>query len=246
MSRLLLLASPELRGPDVLALQHALARLGYAPGKQDGIYGPATAAAVRRFERTHKLAVDGEAGPHVFAALERKPLHHVPPAPKSTPGSQAATWLEKHHGMREKPAGSNHVPFTVEFGIGNVPWCAIAVSLAFKHGAGIVLGGAGAWAWYTGRGFAYVPALAAWAMHRGYWHGRTACRRGDIAVYGFGHSYGVHTGITTDPMEGGRFTAIEGNTAVGNDSNGGQVMYRLRYASEVLGFIRIPKGARAH
>ena len=32
---------------------------------------------------------------------------------------------------------------------------------------------------------------------------------------------------------------VEGNTAVGNDSNGGEVMRRLRYISNVNGFGRV-------
>ena len=35
--------------------------------------------------------------------------------------------------------------------------------------------------------------------------------------------------------------AIEGNTAVGNDCNGGEVMRRLRYVSQVDGFGRVKR-----
>ncbi len=55
----------------VLALQHRLDRDGFAPGPFDGLYGPLTTEAVRRFQQAHGLAVDGLAGPRTFAALRR-------------------------------------------------------------------------------------------------------------------------------------------------------------------------------
>ena len=48
-----------------------------------------------------------------------------------------------------------------------------------------------------------------------------------------------HIGIVEKSLGGGQFHCIEGNTAVGNDSNGGQVMRRLRYVSQVNGFGRV-------
>lgn len=51
------------RGNDVAKLQQAL---GLLP---DGIFGPLTAEAVRDFQKSHSLNVDGIAGPKTFAAL---------------------------------------------------------------------------------------------------------------------------------------------------------------------------------
>ncbi|WP_246221750.1 peptidoglycan-binding domain-containing protein [Marichromatium bheemlicum] len=39
--------------------QVALQELGYRPGPADGVYGPATRAALKRFQRHHGLAVTG-------------------------------------------------------------------------------------------------------------------------------------------------------------------------------------------
>ncbi|HEY7073105.1 MAG TPA: peptidoglycan-binding protein [Acidimicrobiales bacterium] len=50
-------------------LQRALGRAGYDPGQQDGIYGPATATAVQRFQSEHGLAPDGIVGPATWEAL---------------------------------------------------------------------------------------------------------------------------------------------------------------------------------
>ena len=48
------------RGDDVLALQQGLAGLGYNVGREDGIYGPRTRAAVMRFQRAQSLTRDGD------------------------------------------------------------------------------------------------------------------------------------------------------------------------------------------
>ena len=48
-----------------------------------------------------------------------------------------------------------------------------------------------------------------------------------------------HIGIVEADLGAGTFNAIEGNTSVGNDSDGGIVMRRLRYATQVNGFGRV-------
>jgi putative peptidoglycan binding protein len=58
-------------GAQVKVLQRALARLGYASGAVDGDYGPATQAAVKRFQTAAKLAPDGVVGPKTLAALKQ-------------------------------------------------------------------------------------------------------------------------------------------------------------------------------
>ncbi len=55
---------------DVRALQQALNKLSDAGLAVDGIYGPATRAAVRSFQAQAGLAADGEAGPKTQAALD--------------------------------------------------------------------------------------------------------------------------------------------------------------------------------
>jgi peptidoglycan hydrolase-like protein with peptidoglycan-binding domain len=56
-------AKSSVRGSGVVALQRALG----IPA--DGIYGPQTRRAVKRFQRAHGLVVDGIAGPQTLAAL---------------------------------------------------------------------------------------------------------------------------------------------------------------------------------
>ena len=50
------------RGEEVRELQQALIEMGYLSGKADGIFGNKTEAAVRKFQKKHKLSVDGLAG----------------------------------------------------------------------------------------------------------------------------------------------------------------------------------------
>lgn len=61
-------------GWDVTGLQLKLAWHGFPSGQLDGGFGPRTAAALRRFQRSAHLGADGVAGPATFAALRRSLL----------------------------------------------------------------------------------------------------------------------------------------------------------------------------
>lgn len=75
------------RGWDVAALQFLLAKRGFRAGPVDGVFGGATARAVRRFQRSARVGVDGVAGPATIAALRRRrSSHRSPTVPVSAPG----------------------------------------------------------------------------------------------------------------------------------------------------------------
>lgn len=166
-----------------------------------------------------------------------------------TVGQAALAEARKHIGEHETPAGSNRNRFGAWYGENGVPWCNIFTSFCFKVGAGVTLcegfraPGVGA------NGCAYVPSTEAWLKATGQWKGRLRQPQpGDLAVYNWDGGEPDHIGIVSECLGGGRFTAIEGNTAVGNDSNGGAVMLRERHVSQVDGFGRIkgkPHGAAA-
>ena len=59
------------RGADVMQLQLALSRAGYAVGGIDGIFGPKTLNALRRFQAANGLAIDGIAGMNTWTALNK-------------------------------------------------------------------------------------------------------------------------------------------------------------------------------
>ena len=56
-------------GDAVEALQKKLLAKGVNPGSADGIFGPKTEDAVRRFQEREGLQVDGIVGPKTFGAL---------------------------------------------------------------------------------------------------------------------------------------------------------------------------------
>jgi N-acetylmuramoyl-L-alanine amidase len=58
-------------GDDVAVLQQRLLDLGFDPGRCDGIFGTATDAALREFQRNVGLRADGTLGPDTLRALEQ-------------------------------------------------------------------------------------------------------------------------------------------------------------------------------
>lgn len=70
LTRTLRLASPYMRGDDVLLLQQRLLKLGYDEvGVADGTFGPKTDQAVRHFQTVNKLTVDGIVGQTTWDVL---------------------------------------------------------------------------------------------------------------------------------------------------------------------------------
>jgi N-acetylmuramoyl-L-alanine amidase len=63
------LAEPPMKGDTVEAIQRALKTLGFDPGPLDGEFGPMTDKAVRAFQLTRRLLVDGEVGPRTARSL---------------------------------------------------------------------------------------------------------------------------------------------------------------------------------
>ncbi|HEY3095669.1 MAG TPA: peptidoglycan-binding protein [Acidimicrobiia bacterium] len=69
--RMLYFRQPMLRGDDIAELQRRLNALGFDAGREDGILGRETAAAIVELQRNLGLAPDGICGPATVAALRR-------------------------------------------------------------------------------------------------------------------------------------------------------------------------------
>lgn len=133
-------------------------------------------------------------------------------------------------GTKENPPGSNIVKYSKWFGLPGKAWCGMFVSWVFAQ-AGIPLPKIG----YT-KGFAGCQTAVADAKK---W-GRIVTNPlpGDVAFFDWnGDGRFEHTGIFVKNNGGGMFQCVEGNTAFGNDSNGGEVMLRERWYKNAI-FIR--------
>lgn len=157
---------------------------------------------------------------------------------------EAVRKAASQNGVKEQPAGSNHGPMVDKYqqadslGGEGYSWCASFVNWCFRE---------------VGRPLkelnlsASVGMMLAEARKLG-WDDTTP-NVGDIVCFDWDSLTGPgkmdwpdHVGIVASVGAGGTFKSWEGNTAVGNDSNGGQVMLRDRNISMVEGFIRVPGG----
>lgn len=145
----------------------------------------------------------------------------------------------RYVGTKEQPPGSNDGPLIRKWlrsaGIYSpAPWC-----MAFVHAMyaaeGVQLGG-----------YASVGFFQDWARRNGELVTRPL--RGDIVCYDWdSNGWADHVGIVVrvlalrwkNKVFAGYVRTVEGNTAVGNDSNGGQVMIRTRWINTAK-FARIP------
>jgi len=97
----------------VRALQRRLRHAGERPGPLDGLFGPLTEAAVRRFQESNGLAVDGVVGPLTRAALRREATLITPGAGYGRPhGSERVRALQR----RLRRAGERPGPLDGLFG----------------------------------------------------------------------------------------------------------------------------------
>jgi len=150
-------------------------------------------------------------------------------------GRRALAEALRHVGVRESPPGSNETLFGRWFGANGVPWCAIFASYCYDVGAGVVLCRGWHGAGVGPRGVAYVPTLAAWL--KGTHRTVAEPQPGDLVLFDWDGGLPDHVGLVVRATAAGLET-VEGNTAVGNDADGGEVMRRTRRMDDVALFGR--------
>lgn len=136
-------------------------------------------------------------------------------------------------GTKEFPSKSNKTQYGAWYGLNGVAWCAIWVSWVFSR-AGFPLGKID-----TAKGYHYCPSAFNFWRESGELTAHP--QPGDIVLYDWNKDkLSDHTGIFIGWINEtkGTFKAWEGNTSVGNDSNGGEVQLREdRNRTQVLAFV---------
>ena len=130
-------------------------------------------------------------------------------------------------GYKESPAGSNRTKYGEWYGFNGQPWCMMAIQFWLNQ-AGVPA------PLKTASCGAFMRA----AQAKGCWV-TGGYQPGDIVIMDFPGNKAKtdHCGIVVTALTDGVRT-IEGNTGVGNDSNGGEVMERTRPLSVILGAYR--------
>lgn len=127
-------------------------------------------------------------------------------------------------GTYESPPNSNKQKYGAWYGWNGVPWCMIFVQYCFAMaGAAIPFRTAS------------CTSLMNYAKKVGRWV-EGDFLPGDVMIMQF--KDGRHTGILEKSDGSGIFVCIEGNTSYKSDDNGGEVMRRTRYASNIMGAYR--------
>ena len=132
-------------------------------------------------------------------------------------------------GYREYPADSNKTKYGAWYGLNGYAWCVIFVMWCFEKAGCLNL---------LPKKTASCSDLMNAAKKAGIWVTKNYLP-GDVLIYNFPGNKVLtdHCGIL-ESISGNTLKAIEGNTALGNDANGGGVLRRTRKVSLVYGAVR--------
>ena len=152
--------------------------------------------------------------------------------------AEAAKWI----GTKESPAGSNRVEFSKWYGMVG-PWCAMFVTYCYEQ-ASEALGKVSS-TFVRGSRYAYVPYVLNDARNgRNGLSVTTTPEPGDLVIFDWNRDANPdHIGLFEKWVSATQFSTREGNTSIGNDSNGGEVMRRIRSIGSGVVFVRAAEPA---
>lgn len=143
-------------------------------------------------------------------------------------------------GTTENPPGSNQTRYGKEWRQDGVPWCGMAVASWWRRAGHNIP-----------RSLAleidYVPRLVELAKQKKnrltIVH-RERVKMGDAVAFDFDGGSADHVGLFLRWIDSGKtvFESVEGNTSLGNNANGGEVMSRVRRIEQVEAFVRKLRG----
>lgn len=241
--RTLTLTTPLTRGPAVDRAQRILTNRGYFVGKIDGVFGELTGRACSDAKYALGYATKNVKPSYgndleAFLTGKKKPtlamrVRANQRNKKKSLGIDALRIGREFIGMKENPPGSNKVMFSEWYGIIGA-WCAMFVTYCFV--------GAGSKTFARSSRYAYCPYILEDARQN---KGMTVIphgdeETGDIVLFSFGTNIAKHVGIVVVPSRGGlSIQSLEGNTGIGADADGGEVMVRQRSVKDAIAFVRV-------
>ena len=140
-----------------------------------------------------------------------------------TTGEKIISVAKAELGTKESPNNSNKTKYGIWYGQNGVSWCAIFVSWVYAH-AGFPLAKIDTENGYAScqNGYAYWKSKGQLVKEP---------QQGTIVLFDWNHDgHADHTGIFDRWEDASKtfFFSVEGNTGLGNNSDGGEVMYRRR------------------
>lgn len=154
-------------------------------------------------------------------------------------GKTARDIMEKaisYLGTKENPPDSNSIVFNRDYyGYDKrVPWCVTYVWDIYRMCDASSL-------FYDGEKTAGCCQVLEWGRDAGLEVSKYDGKYGDLILFDWdntGNWDADHIGFIYCRNSDGTYTTVEGNTAIGNDSNGGEVMKRIRNTSCVRAVLR--------
>ncbi len=233
-------------GNSVVTLQKALKAAGFNPGATDGNFGPTTDAALRRFQASKGIQVDGVAGNATWRALrgptgndsfgnstQTSSLTGATSSVTRPPAANDAALRARIVSIAENEVGTlektNHndgavLKYPNAFGRGSEAYCADFVSWVNTQ-AGNPMNDP------------YCPHIKDTLVADGRWKGKQNPQPGDMVLFDWnGDRQADHIGIVKSVNANGTITTIEGNTGTGKAGAKEGVHERTRTLDTVLGF----------